>query len=206
MARPLASTYIHGVGKRIVRPRSAKRVSAMTVSRRNVLPFLTVAASAPALLWLTAARAQEVWREFRRDDLGFRVELPGEPEIEEEEDDVKDVMIRSFDARVDYEKILMGIHHVEYKDPVSPEEEFEALREGLRKGGFPPTREAALTINGFPAREFICEADDNINIIHRRVVMGRFTLGVGVAGEHEVHDSPHTRRFLDSFKLLRSAP
>jgi len=178
----------------------------MTVSRRNILPFLTVAASAPILLSLNAARAQDDWREFRRDDLGFRVELPGEPEIEEDEDDIKDVTIRCFDVQVDYDRILMGVHHIEYKDPVSPGEEFAAVREGLRTGGFPLTREPALTINGFPAREFICEADDNINIIHRRIVMGRFTLGVGVAGEREVHASPLTRLFFESFKLLRSAP
>jgi hypothetical protein len=179
----------------------------MTVSRRNVLPFLTVAACAPVLLSLTAARAQgDVWREFRRDDLGFRVELPGEPEIEEQEDDVKDIWIRSVDAQVDYEKILFGIHHTEYKDVISPEEEFRLTSEGLRTAGFPATREAPLTINGFPAREFICEADDNINMIHRRIVMGRFTLGVGIAGEREIHASPLTRRFLESFKLLRSAP
>src|SRR4051794_35734096 len=181
MAGTINSTYIHSVGKRIVRPPPANRGSAMTVSRRNVLPFLTVAASAPMLLTLTAARAQDVWREFRRDDLGFRVELPGEPEIEEDEDDVKDVTIRWFDVQVDHEKIRMGVHHVEYKDPVSPAEEFAAVREGLRRGGFPLTRETELTVNGFPAREFVCEADDNINLIHRRIVMGRFTLAVGVA-------------------------
>jgi len=174
----------------------------MTISRRRVVSLLAAAASTPTILAVQARAQGDVWREYRRDDLGFRIEMPGEPEVEEVEDEAKDILIRSIDAQVDYEKILFGIHHTEYKNVVSAEEEFQFFREGMQKGGFPVTREAPLTIDGFPAREFICQSND-INIIQRLVVLGKFTIGVGVAGEREVHDSPLPRRFFASFQLLR---
>jgi len=196
----------------------------MTVSRRNVLPVLTVVASMPLLLPLTNARAEAEWSEYRRDDLGFRVELPDGPdaiwvftgvfrELKGEGgagmlgdlNEKKDILIRVFAVEAEREQIQMAVYQVEYKQPVSPDEEFAILREHLRKGGFAPPREAALTVNGFPAREFACEADDDKNLIHRRIVMGRLTFRVGVAGKREIHDSPITRHFFDSFKLLRSA-
>ena len=193
----------------------------MTMSRRNVLPVLTVAASVPLLLPLTAACAEAEWSEYRRDDL-FRVDLPGEPDMTLDMTSIKefkggfgpgvlgdlnekkDLLIRVSIVEAHREQIQVGVYHVEYKKPVSPEEEFATLRETLRKGGFPPPREAALTVNGLPAREFACEADDK-NLIHRRIVMGRLTFRVGVSGKREIHDSPITRRLFDSFKLLRSA-
>jgi len=193
----------------------------MTVSRRNLFPLLTVAASVP-LLPLTAARAEAEWSEYRRGDL-FRVDLPSAPDLTlevtairefkggygpgmlEDLNEKKDLLVRVSIVEAHREQIHVGVYHVEYKKPVSPEEEFATLRETLRKGGFAPPREAALTVNGFPAREFACEADDNNNLIHRRIVMGRLTFRVGVTGKREIHDSPITRRFLDSFKLLRSA-
>jgi len=196
----------------------------MTMSRRNVLPVLTAAASVPLLLPLTAARAEAEWSEYRRDDLGFRVELPGGPDtmweltaiqelkvqgggpaMLEDLNEKKDLLIRISAVDADREQIEMAVYRVEYKKPVSPEEEFATLRQNLRKRGLPPPREAALTIYGFPAREFACEADDDKNLIHRRIVMGRLTFRVGVSGKREIHDSPITRRFFDSFKLLRSA-
>jgi len=177
----------------------------MIVSRRRIIPLLAAAASAPAVLVSNAAWAQaNVWREYRRDDLGFRVELPGEPEVEEKEDEAKDILIRSVDVQVDYEKMSFGVHHTEYKDTISAEEEFGLFREGMAAGGFPVTREAALMIEGVSAREFICESDA-INLIHQLVVRDRFTIGVAVAGESEIHGSPLTRRFFDSFKLLGNA-
>jgi len=173
----------------------------MIVSRRRVIPLLAAAASVSPVFM---ARAQDVWREYRRDDLGFRVEMPGEPDVDETEDEAKDIVLRSLDAQVDYEKIIFGVHHTEYKNAVSADEEFALLRKGMATGGFAVTREAALTIDGVSGREFVSDSD-TINIVHRLMVMDRFTIGVAVAGEREIHDSPLTRRFFDSFKLLRNA-
>ena len=197
----------------------------MTMSRRNVLPVLTVAATVPLLLPLVA---EAKWNEYHSDNLGFRVELPGGlmlleltlleltaiqelkvesggPAMLEDLNEKKDLLIRISAVDADREQIQMAVYRVEYKKPVSPEEEFATLRQNLRKRGVPPPREAALTIYGFPAREFVCEADDDKNLIHRRIVMGRLTFRVGVSGKRQIHDSPITRRFFDSFKLLRSA-
>jgi hypothetical protein len=164
------------------------------------------AASAAAVLVSTTARAQgNTWHEFRRDDLGFRIEMPGEPKITVEEDDYKDIWIRSTDAQVHLANMLVGAYCTEWKDVQSAEQQFDLLREGmLRVGGMPATREVPTMMNGFPAREFIREAED-INYIHRLVVMEKLTIGVSAYGERGMHSDPIVRRFFDSFRLLRSA-
>ena len=181
--------------------RSAKRKT--DLSRRSLMLFLAAAASAPAVLVLKTARAQgDIWREYRRDDLGFRIEMPGEPKVEVKEDDIKDIWIRSVDVQVEHEQMLLGVHYTEYKNVVSAEEQFSVLREGLRLGTIPATREIPLVVNGFPAREFIGDSE-GLNFIHRLVVVDNLTIAVDAHGDRSIHSSPTVRRLLDSFKLLR---
>ena len=117
---------------------------------------------------LKTARAQgDVWREYRRDDLGFRVEMPGEPKIKVEEDEDKDIRIRTVDAEVTYEQVLFDVHCNEYKQVMPAEEAFRLFREGMRFGGIPVTREAPLVMNGLPAREFVGEWTSSISSAER---------------------------------------
>ena len=53
----------------------------MTLDRIRCLLILALAAFSAGLLELHATKAQEAWREYRRDNLGFRIEMPGEPAI-----------------------------------------------------------------------------------------------------------------------------
>jgi 3-methyladenine DNA glycosylase AlkC len=57
-------------------------------------------------------------------------------------------------------------------------------------------------VSGVAAREFIREADD-VNYIHRMVIVGNRTISVSVFGERSIHGNPTVRRFLDSLTLLR---
>ena len=124
------------------------------LSRRSFM--LSLAAAAPAVLvWKSAGAQGDVWREYRRADLGFRIEMPGEPKLETKEDEYKDTWIKSIDAEIDYEQTTFGVSWTEWKDIQSIEEVSAAFREGMQLAGMPVTREAPLVMNGFPAREFI---------------------------------------------------
>jgi len=187
------------------RDSAATAISKMPVPRRTLVLGLGAVAAASAVLGVKTARAQGgVWHEFRRDDLGFRIEMPGEPKIEVEDDDYKDIWIRTTDAEVKLANMLLGAHCTEWKDVQSPEQQFGHFREGMRAAGVSVTREVPMTMNGFPAREFIREAED-LNYIHRLVVMEKLTIGVSAHGERGMHSDPIVRRFFDSFRLLRSA-
>ena len=177
------------------------------MSRRSLI--FSFAAAAPAVLLLTSARAQgDVWREYRPADLPFRIEFPGAPKVETEENEYKDEdWIKSVDAQLDYGKqVLLGVSWMQYRHDRSIEFETRAWRKGMEVIGGPVTREEPLVMSGFPAREFISQSDNAINSIERKVVMAKETISVSAIGDDSIHRSADVRRFFDSFKLLRSAP
>jgi hypothetical protein len=178
-------------------------------SRRRLMSVLAaVAASTSVVLIPTMAQAEEdadAWLEYRRDDLGFRVEMPGEPKVEVKEEESKGILLRSTDALVEYDdEVLLNVHCSEYRDAVSAEEEFRLFRAGMRLAGLAVTGEKARMINGVAARDFIRESDD-INFIRRLVVVGNRTIAVSAHGDRDIHDSAAVRRFLDSLVLLGGA-
>jgi hypothetical protein len=144
-----------------------------------------------------------VWQEYRRTDLGFRVEMPGVPQVETEQDD----LTRSVDAHVDYEQTRFAIYWQEWSSAQIEEELDASFRERMRAAGMAVNRETYLVMSGVPAREFVHKSDDpdDVNYIMRHVVMGKETIAVNAIGGHGIHNSPTVRRFLDSFALLRGA-
>jgi hypothetical protein len=169
------------------------------LSRRGFICSLV--AAAPVVLVLRSSHAQDnVWREYRRPDLGFRIEMPGAPKLETEEDD----QMRATDARIDYESITLGVTWQDFKGSQSDETLSARFREGMRLAGMPVTSETSLVMDGFPARKFIREAD-GMNYVQLYVVMGTQTIAASAVGGHGIHSSPIVRRFFDSFRLLRRA-
>jgi hypothetical protein len=144
-----------------------------------------------------------VWQEYRRTDLGFRVEMPGVPQVETEQDD----LTRSVDAHVDYEQTCFAIYWQEWSSAQIEEELDASFRERMRAAGMAVNRETCLVMSGVSAREFVHKSDDpdDVNYILRHVVMGKETIAVNVIGGHGIRNSPTVRRFLDSFALLRGA-
>jgi hypothetical protein len=174
-------------------------------SRRRFMYLLAVVTSTSAVLGLNAARTQgSVWREYRRDDLGFRIEMPGEPKIEVKDNEFKDNWIRSVGAQVQYEEMLFAVDYAEYRQIHSADDELRTFREGMRLTGF-TTREIPLVVDGFPACDFIEESELSINFIHRVVVVENVIIIISVVGGRSIHSSPTGRRVLDSFRLLRRA-
>jgi len=174
-----------------------------SLSRRTFA--LSLAVAAPVVLGLASSALGDVWQEYRPSNLPFRVEMPGEPQLETEEDELKETWINSVVARVDYEQTTFGVTWTEWKHDKSIELMSSAFREGMRRANMAVTRETSLIVNGFPVREFIRDAD-GLNYIIRQIVMAKETIQVNALGTQSIHGSPTVRRFFDSFKLLRSAP
>src|SRR5262249_3389187 len=127
----------------------------LDLSRRNFIYGLAAGASALTTRANTARAQQDVWRELRRDDLGFRIDMPGVPETETAEDTSNNVWKRTFDAQVTFEQTIFGIQYTEFKNVLSAEDEFRTFRQGLRLAGIPISREIPLEVSGFPGHDFI---------------------------------------------------
>src|SRR3954470_22273081 len=100
---------------RMLMPAAFAANSKKELSRRNFMA--SVVAAAPAVLLASSALyAQgDIWRDYRRDDLGFRIDMPGEPRLNNEEH--KDIGLRTMDAEVEYENMTFGVQWNEWKQP-----------------------------------------------------------------------------------------
>jgi hypothetical protein len=177
----------------------------VTWSRRRLMSVLAAAASTSAVLVATTSPVRaEDWEEYRRDDLGFRVEMPDEPEVDMKTEGLDEKIVRVIDAQAsdDKEEGLFGVHCTEYREPVSAEQEYRLFRDGMRLGGLAVTRESTLTIGNIVAREFVRESD-GINFVHRLLVVDRRTFGISAYGDRDIHNSQEVQRFLRSFTLLK---
>jgi hypothetical protein len=177
-----------------------------SLSRRSLISILagatTTLTSIFALSRAAQAEAAATWREYRNDEMGFRVEMPGEFKIDQEAGEAKDPWVKAIGAEVEFDGMTMGVHGTEFKGSPTAEDLYKVQREGMQASGMQASREEQRTVSGVAAREFIREADD-INYIHRMVLVGKRTIAVGVFGERSIHGNPAARRFLDSLTLLR---
>lgn len=165
--------------------------------RRVLLRLIAAAALSPALM--PRAQAQD-WQTWRRDDLGFAVEMPGQPSVSE---DKTDDGWSTIDAEVTFANMLFAVaHQVSPQPPVSLEEYLVAQRMASRHLGMPVVRETRFTMNGFSGVEIV-SAGHTFSQVIRVVVMGNSTVALLVNGER-THEQPAARRFLDSLKLFRS--
>ena len=171
------------------------------MSRRALLPLIAATAVLPALLVPSAVRAQGVWQIYRRDDLGFEIDMPGKPKIEVEEFEKDDPAVKSITAVVDVDQMSYSANHYEYRGPISLEE--EALAQQLLARGLEARTvwETLFTINGIEGREISMESD-GLNAIQRIVAIRNRRILISVMGGRSIHANAMVRRFLDSLKLL----
>jgi hypothetical protein len=146
------------------------------------------------------ARGQgDAWQLYRREDLGFEVEMPDAPKIEVQEGQDKDAPVaKSVDAQVDFQGINFGILYEEWRGRPSVDDEIAAQRFGARSLGTKVISETRFTMNGVPGVEI---ATDGFGGTTFRIVIEqnrRFFLGAAGAPS----DNASVRRFFDSFRLL----
>src|SRR6476619_7344581 len=142
-------------------PHRAKGDRVMTIrthhalSRRAMLPLLAAAALTPALI--TRAKAQGAdWQTYRREDLGFEVEMPGTPKLST---DRNDDGWTSVDAEVTVGSLLFGVSYQSHRTAMTIPEVTRAQREAARHLGMSVARERTFAINGFAGLEFVMVGD-----------------------------------------------
>jgi hypothetical protein len=170
------------------------------LSRRALLPLAGAVVLSPVMPARLMAQDAD-WQVYRREDLGFEVEMPGKPKLSED----KSVDgWTTVDAQVAFASMLFAAAHQIGPAPMSIPEYLRAQRMASRTMGLAVVREVQFTINGFPGLEFVAAGDVFSQAI-RAVVMGNATVALLVNGDR-AHEHPAARRFLASLKLLRTAP
>ena len=171
-----------------------------SMSRRAFLPLIAGAALSPVVLVPQSARAQGAeWQIYRRDDLGFEIEMPGRPEIREDRIDGQ----VSIEVAVDVDRMRFGIGYEEYGEAITIEEFAAAQRLVARTHGSTVVRETAITMNGLPGLDVIMES--NLLSMAMRVVLipeRKRSISAMVSGDGRLSEDASVRRFIDSFKLL----
>ncbi len=144
----------------------------------------------------------DIWQPYRREDLGFTVELPGEPEIEEEQDaDAKSIYVEFL-----FIGMMFGVDHVTFRHDVTIAEVASQQRKAAKNLKSRIARESPFTMDGFPAIEIVHEMEDDFVSIMRVVVIGNRAIAFNVIGGPDIAADPSAQRFLNSFKLLPTAP
>jgi hypothetical protein len=175
-------------------------VATMNLSRRS---FLVAGACASSALGPKRARAQgSIWQEYRRDDVGFRIELPGTPRIRVQRGRPDANWTTTTGAQVQYQHEIFDVVWTEFKDAVAVEDEYARFRDMMATAGYRIEEDIPLTLDDVPAREFIIETG-SINFVRRILAVRNFAIGIHAMGARNVQYSPTVRRFLDSFRLLR---
>jgi hypothetical protein len=164
-------------------------------------PFILAVSLSSVLLAGAPARGQgDIWQLYRREDLGFEIQMPGAPKIEVEESLGNDEpVVKSVDATVSFQDIEFGVFYEEYRRrPASIEEEIAGQRLGARSLGTKMTSETRFTMNGVPGVEIV--TDGFGGMIFRVLVAQNRRFFLVVTGASP--DNASVRRFLDSFRLL----
>jgi hypothetical protein len=170
----------------------------MNLSRRQFL-IGSVCASAG----FGSAQAQEsIWQEYRRDDVGFRIEMPGAPRIRVQRARPENNWITTTGALVRSQHEIFDVASIEFKDIVAVEDEYTRFRDMMAGAGYQIEEDIVLTLDDVPAREFVIETGA-INFVRRILAVRNFAIGIHAMGARNIQYSPTVRRFMDSFKLLR---
>jgi hypothetical protein len=165
-----------------------------------VLPIMWVVTSWSVLLAPAPARGQaDGWQLYRREDLGFEVEMPGVPKIEVEEGEKDDPIAKSAASVVELENFNFAIEYQELRRRPTVDQEIEFQRRVLAKAlEAKIISETRFTLNGAPGVEISMDALAGTNFRVVFVENRRFFLSAFGAPS----DNASVRRFFDSFKLL----
>ena len=163
--------------------------------------LIAVAAAVFAMLSPGYAEAQS-WQEFRPKDAGFRIEMPGKPELKTEERNGRP----TYSATVGLDKSVAGadlVFLVKYQEAnrkPGPESEgvLDNVVKAMAEGG------KLLSVNkeslgGYPARRFAVEDADKDNSEMRSVITDRHFVQILFLGPS---GNPLGKRFLDSFAII----
>ena len=173
-----------------------------SLSRRlRARAYATLALS--PISFASAVTKTRRWRQYRRDDLGFEVEMPGTPKIQENTDQGA-VYGKGISAVIEVEDVLFVAVHVDLSRPTSITEllsfEHSKLRALMATTG--SVKSKFFITNGLIGAEIITDLGELSRItIKRSVTVGSSFFEARAHFAHSSRDNRSIRRFLNSFKL-----
>jgi hypothetical protein len=128
----------------------------------------------------------DIWKPYRREDLGFEVELPGEPKIEEEQNEES----KSIYAEVSFVGMMFGVDHVTFRRDVTITEVARQQLEAAKSLKSRIAREAPFTLGGYPAIEIVRDIEGAFVSIMRVVAIGNRAIAFNVLGGPDIAADP----------------
>jgi hypothetical protein len=190
-------------------------IAVSAVSRRAWLTFLAAMAVGPAVLTMGTLPvtgqtkheykfdpAKLTWLDYRRNDFGFRIEMPGQPAIITPEGQGQP---KTPEAYVMFDRVTFAVVVKEVGGTPTPQQ-VNRILDGLARGlqvtfGIEP-KSGRFTMNGAVGREDIFEFKDAM-MHYRAVIHGGRIIQVYVHRQLPDDDiQPAADRFLRSFALL----
>jgi hypothetical protein len=191
-----------------------------SLSRRDCISALAAAAVVPAFMRSTPAWAAEdpkfdaaklSWRVLSRDDLGFSVDLPREPEISAgvNVDALPGYSFKYTSAEVRFDDVTFNVAVMAPtgRGPITAEEGpklLDAMGEAIQTGTDPGTQGSftRFTMNGCPGREDTVRDKADFRLTYRTVVCGGRVIQAAVMWGSRDDTDTAAERFLRSFRLL----
>src|SRR4029077_14868152 len=98
--------------------------------------------------------------------------MPGEFKVKQYVGEINNPWMKERSALIDIGRMRIQATGIEYRGALSVEEIYKLAPNGAGiLGNLCATREERRTVSGVPAREYIREADDDLNFISRIVVV-----------------------------------
>jgi hypothetical protein len=155
---------------------------------------------------LTKTFAQS-WQEYRRDDCGVKIEMPGSPQITEQEiaDAGNKETVRWTRAELDRKEASLSISCRQFGRDIR-HRPIDMYVDNIRKLteaalGVKVTGQNQLVVNNKPVRELLIETD-GFYLITRMVFLEDRIIEMTVTSIRPLADNPVANRFLRSFELL----
>jgi len=170
---------------------------------------MRVAASLVAALMVAfcgLALAQS-WVEYRPAGAGFRIEVPGEPQVSNEEIKTDVGLVPTTTAVVEIDTTMaFVVMHSSYTEKQlagrSPERILNGARDGSVRGRTLRS-EQQLTVGGHPARRLIIDDKDGFVFVSQVVLVGtQLNQAIFVSQTKGAEDSADAKRFIDSFAIV----
>ena len=143
--------------------------------------------------------AELVWAEYRREDLGFRIEMPGKPQIAVGNDPA----LKETIVELSYDVVTFSVTVLEFQKALTPQEAEQELeaRAAMARTAMDAARSRSFTMDGIPVRESVAEMD-GYKAVYRNAVVGNRAILLNVAWHPTVDTNAAAERSLQSFALL----
>lgn len=177
--------------------------------RRRFVAWLLAGFTAATVPMLgSMAAGAQTWSEYRPAGGGFRVEMPGTPTVTTHDIDIDGGRVAAqIRAAVSLPETVYTVVYLDYPADVGhgmpPQRLLERSRDNIARQR-ELRSDAALTIDGVPAREFVVVTKENVAVVMRVVWFENRLFQIAVADlDPAVGSTPAARRFLESFSLVK---